>query len=49
MPASRKSNLPDKGKMYRVRTGPFSSVDEMNRARGLLSQNGIQADPVKGK
>jgi cell division protein FtsN len=42
-------DLPDKGKMYRVRTGPFSSVDEMNRARGLLSQNGIQATQVKGK
>lgn len=42
-------DLPEKGKMYRVRTGPFSSVDEMNRARGLLSQNGIQATQVKGK
>ena len=35
--------------MYRVRTGPYSSVEDMNRARGLLSQNGIQATPVKGK
>jgi cell division protein FtsN len=42
-------DLPEKGKMYRVRTGPFSSVDEMNQARGLLSQNGIQATAVKGK
>ncbi len=42
-------DLPDKGKMYRVRTGPFSSVEDMNRARGLLSQNGIQATQVKGK
>ena len=39
----------DKGKMYRVRTGPFSSVDEMNRARKELSENGIQTAPVKGK
>ncbi len=42
-------DLPDKGRMYRVRTGPFSSVDEMNRARGLLSQNGIRATQVTGK
>lgn len=42
-------DLPEKGKMYRVRTGPFSSVEEMNRARGLLSQNSIQATAVKGK
>ena len=41
--------IPDKGKMNRVRVGPLSSVDEMNRVRGLLSQNGIQAAPVKGK
>jgi cell division protein FtsN len=42
-------DLPEKGKMYRVRTGPFPNVEEMNRARGLLSQNGIQAAQVKGK
>lgn len=41
--------VPDKGKMYRVRTGPFSSVDEMNRARKELSENGVQTAPVKGK
>ena len=39
----------DKGKMYRVRTGPFASVDEMNRARKELSENGVQTAPVKGK
>jgi cell division protein FtsN len=42
-------DLAEKGKMYRVRTGPFSSVDDMNQARSLLSQNGIQATQVKGK
>ena len=42
-------DLPEKGKMYRVRTGPYSNVEEMNRARTLLSQNGIQFTPVKGK
>jgi cell division protein FtsN len=42
-------DIPDKGRMHRVRVGPLSSVDEMNRVRGLLSQNGVQAAPVKGK
>lgn len=42
-------DLPDKGLMYRVRTGPFMSVEEMNQAKSLLSQNGIQATQVKGK
>jgi cell division protein FtsN len=42
-------DIPDKGKMNRVRVGPLSSVDEMNRVRGLLSQNGVQAAPGKGK
>ncbi len=42
-------DVPDKGRMYRVRTGPFSNVEELNRARGQLSQNGIQTAPTKGK
>lgn len=41
--------IPEKGRMYRVRTGPFASIEEMNRARALLSQNGIQTTSVKGK
>lgn len=42
-------SIPDKGTMYRVRVGPFTNLEEMNRARGLLSQNGIQATVVKVK
>jgi cell division protein FtsN len=42
-------DVPDKGKMFRVRAGPFSNVDEMNRARKELSDNGIQTASVKGK
>lgn len=45
----QEAEVPDKGKMYRVRTGPFPSVEEMNRARQALSDNGIQAAKVKGK
>jgi cell division protein FtsN len=39
----------DKGTMHRVRVGPFQNAEQMNRVRGLLSQNGVQAAPVKGK
>jgi len=39
----------DKGTMHRVRLGPFANAEEMNRVRGLLSQNGVQTTLVKGK
>jgi cell division protein FtsN len=42
-------DIPDKGKMNRVRAGPFASQEEMNRVRAELSQSGVQANPVKGK
>jgi cell division protein FtsN len=42
------TDIPGKGKMHRVRIGPIKSADEMNRVRGLLSQNGIQAAPARG-
>jgi cell division protein FtsN len=41
------ADIPDKGRMFRVRTGPYSSPDEMNRVRTQLSQNGVQASLVK--
>ncbi len=39
--------IPDKGAMYRVRVGPYAQIEEMNRVRGLLSQNGIPVSVVK--
>jgi hypothetical protein len=42
-------SIPDKGTMHRVRVGPFRSPEEMNRARTLLSQNGVQGTVVKSK
>lgn len=42
-------DLPEKGRMHRVRAGPFASAEEMNRVRSELSQSGVQATPVKGK
>ncbi len=43
----RPVNLPDKGTLYRVRLGPYKSVDEVNRIKATLSQNGIIAVVVK--
>ncbi|MCK9389604.1 MAG: SPOR domain-containing protein [Sulfuritalea sp.] len=42
-------SIPEKGTMHRVRVGPFRSPDEMNRARTLLSQNGVQGSVIRQK
>ena len=39
--------VPDKGVMHRVRVGPFRDPDEMNRARSLLAQSGVQGTVIK--
>lgn len=41
------ANLPDKGVWHRVRVGPFSDVEEMNKSRNTLTQNGIQPSLLK--
>ncbi len=43
------ANLPDKGTWYRVRLGPYSKLDEINRIRQSLAQNNIDASLVKIK
>src|SRR6266704_3544458 len=43
------ANLPDKGTWYRVRMGPYTKVEEINRVRQMLAQNGIDASLVKIK
>src|SRR2546421_711381 len=43
------ANLPDKGTWYRVRLGPYNRVEEINRVRQALAQNGIDASLVKIK
>ena len=40
-------SIPEKGTMHRVRVGPFRDPDEMNRARTLLSQSGVQGSVIK--
>lgn len=41
--------IPDKGAMHRVRVGPFRDIDEMNRARALLTHSGLQGSVIKQK
>lgn len=41
--------LPDKGTWYRVRLGPYTTLDDLNRVRRVLTQNGIDASLVKVK
>jgi len=43
------ANLPDKGTWYRVRMGPYAKIDEINRVRQALAQNGIDASLIKAK
>ena len=43
------TNVPEKGTWYRVRLGPMSTVDEINRVRTQLAQNGIEGALVKVK
>jgi cell division protein FtsN len=43
------ANLPDKGIWYRVRMGPYTRIEEINRVRQALAQNGIEASLVKIK
>ena len=43
------ANLPDKGTWYRVRMGPYKKVEDINKVRQQLAQNGIDASLVKLK
>jgi cell division protein FtsN len=37
----RAVSIPDKGTLYRVRLGPYQSLDDANRNKTTLSQNGV--------
>ncbi len=37
----RPVNIPDKGTLFRVRLGPYQSLDDANRIKSALSQNGV--------
>jgi cell division protein FtsN len=39
--------LPDKGLWHRVRVGPYTAIEELNRARDTLKQNGIETTLIR--
>jgi cell division protein FtsN len=39
--------IPNRGTMYRVRLGPYQSVDDANRNKITLSQNGVAAAIIR--
>jgi cell division protein FtsN len=39
--------VPDKGVWHRVRIGPYTSVEELNRTRDALKQNGVETTLIK--
>ncbi|MDB5811083.1 MAG: hypothetical protein JWN94_3205 [Betaproteobacteria bacterium] len=41
------TTLADKGVWHRVRVGPYTSVEELNRARDTLKQNGVDTTLIK--
>lgn len=43
------TTIPDKGVWHRVRVGPFTNVDDLNRIRNTLTQNNLQTTLVKIK
>lgn len=38
---------PDKGTWHRVRTGPYASIQDLNAARAMLKQNGLDTTLVR--
>lgn len=43
----RPVNIPDKGTLFRVRLGPYQSLDDANRIKVTLSQNGVGAAIIR--
>ena len=41
------ATIPDKGTLYRVRLGPYQSLDDANRIKTALSQNGVGAAIIR--
>ena len=47
--STQTATIPDKGVWHRVRMGPYKNIDEMNRTRNLLKQNGMDATPIRAQ
>src|SRR5512134_2633650 len=42
-------SVPDKGTLHRVRVGPYTRIEDLEKVRESLKQNGIAADLIKAK
>lgn len=47
--STQTATIPDKGVWHRVRLGPYKNANEMDRARSLLKQNGVEATPIRAQ
>ncbi len=47
--AIQSAALPDKGVWYRVRVGPYTSIEELNRTRETLKQNGVDTTLIRAR
>jgi cell division protein FtsN len=43
----RPADIPDKGTLFRVRLGPYQSLEDANRIKVALSQNGVGATIIR--
>jgi cell division protein FtsN len=41
------AEVPGRGRLHRVRVGPFATLGEANRVKASLSQNGISTTLVR--
>jgi cell division protein FtsN len=41
------TTFPDKGIWHRVRVGPYTAIEDLNRTRDTLKQNGIETSLIK--
>ncbi len=41
------TTVPDKGSWHRVRAGPYTAIEELNRTRDILKQNDIETTLIK--
>ena len=43
----KSAEIPNKGTLYRVRLGPYQSLEDANRIKTALSQNGVGATIIR--
>jgi len=41
------ANIPDKGTLHRVRVGPFTDINQINKAKNDLNDSGFKTDLIK--